>query len=122
MIIALWIVQAFLALMFGMAGVMKVSQPKEKLAENTPYVEDFSLGTIRLIGALELLAAIGLVLPLLTGVLPALTAWAAVGLVLIMIGAVITHARRNETQAIGMNVALLALAAFVAFGRFTIAA
>lgn len=122
MVIALWIVQALLALMFGMAGLMKLSQPKEKLAGNLAWVEDFSPGTVRLIGALELLAALGLVLPLLTGVLPSLTAWAAVGLVAIMIGAAVTHARRKEPQAIGFNVVLLALAAFVAFGRFTVGA
>jgi hypothetical protein len=106
--------------MFGMAGVTKLSQPKEKLAVNLPWVEDFSPGTVRLIGALELLAALGLILPLLTGMLPGLTAWAAVGLVAIMIGAAVTHARRKEPRAIAFNLALLALAAFVAVGRFTV--
>ncbi len=118
MVVALWVVQILLGLMFGLAGVLKMSKSKEELAPRMPYVEDFSPGIIRFIGALELLAAIGLVVPLLVGIAPGLTAWAAVGLVLVMIGAALTHLRRKEPQAIGMNLVLLALAAFVALGRF----
>lgn len=118
MVVALWVVQILLGLMFGLAGAMKMSKSKEELAPRMPFVEDFSPGAIRLIGALELLAAIGLVVPLLVGIAPGLTAWAAVGLVLVMIGATLTHLRRKEPQAIGMNLVLLALAAFVALGRF----
>lgn len=116
--IAIWIVQALLALAFLAAGLMKLTQPKEKLATNMAWVNDFSLSNIRLIGLLELLGALGLVLPQLTGILPWLTPVAAVGLVLTMIGAAITHARRKETSQIGVNVVLLALAALVAVVRF----
>jgi len=120
--IALWIVQGILATMFLMAGFMKASQPKEKLATNMGWVEDFSVNNIKLIGILEILAAIGLILPPLTRILPWLAPLAAVGLVLTMIGATITHARRDgENKMIGMNVMLLLLAAFVAYGRFVLA-
>ena len=115
---ALWIVQALLALVFLLAGAMKVSQPLEKLAERTPYVEDFTSGQIRLIGILEILGATGLILPALTGILPWLTPLAAVGLALTMIGAAIVHARRGEYPNIIMNVVLFAMAVFVAYGRF----
>jgi len=115
--IALWIVQALLAIVFGMAGAMKLTQPKEKLATRTPYVEDFAAATIKLIGALELLGAIGLILPLLTGILPWLTSLAAAGLVLTMLGAMATHVRRHEYQNLVVNGVLLLLAAFVAYGR-----
>jgi len=118
--IALWIVQGLLAAAFLMAGIMKSSQPKEKLAANMAWVEDFSANNIRLIGILELLAAIGLILPPLTGILPWLAPAAAVGLVLTMIGAAITHQRRGESQMISMNMMLLLLAAFVAYGRFVL--
>src|SRR4051812_48172568 len=64
--IALWIVQALLALAFGMAGLMKLTQPKQKLAGQMAWVEDFAPNTVKLIGTLELLGAIGLILPLLT--------------------------------------------------------
>jgi len=116
--IALWIVQALLALAFGMAGLMKLTQPKEKLAAQMAWVEDFAPNIVKLIGTLELLGAIGLILPLLTGILPWLTPVAAVGLVLTMLGAMATHIRRHENQMLVVNGVLLLLAAFVAYGRF----
>lgn len=115
--IALWIVQGILAVAFLMAGGMKMTQPKEKLKEKTAYVEDFSQNTIRIIGLLEVLGAIGLILPWALTILPELTGIAAIGLVLTMIGAAITHIRRNEMQMVVPNVVLGALAAFVAVGR-----
>jgi uncharacterized membrane protein YphA (DoxX/SURF4 family) len=117
MSIALWVAQVLLAVAFLGAGATKLSQPKEKLAKNMAWVEDFSQGTVRLIGALEVLGAIGLVLPALTGILPWLTPLAALGLVLLMIGAALTHLRRTEYGNIAMNAVLLVLAAFVAVGR-----
>jgi uncharacterized membrane protein YphA (DoxX/SURF4 family) len=116
--IALWIVQVLVAVAFLGAGAMKLSQPKEKLVKNMAWVEDFSQQTVRLIGALEVLGAIGVVLPALTGVLPWLTPLAALGLVLLMLGAALTHLRRTEYGNIAMNAVLLILAAFVVYGRF----
>ncbi len=114
----LWIVQGVLGAVFLMAGAMKVTQPQEKLAEQMDWVSDFSPGAVRTIGALEVLGAIGLIVPALVGDMPILVAWAAAGLGAIMIGAMITHARRgNETQMIIGNVVLLAVAVFVAWGR-----
>jgi len=115
---ALWIVQVLLALAFGLAGFMKLTQPKEKLAANMKWVEDFSPTIVKAIGALELLGALGLILPALTGILPWLTPLAGVGLVLDMLGAAYTHLRRGENSVIIANGILLALAAFVAYGRF----
>jgi uncharacterized membrane protein YphA (DoxX/SURF4 family) len=115
---ALWVIQIVLALMFGMAGVMKLSQPRASLQARLPWVEDFSDGTVKLIGAVELLAAIGLVLPAATGILPWLTPLAAAGLALVMVLAAITHVRRKEWQAVVLNAVLFALAAFVAWQRF----
>jgi uncharacterized membrane protein YphA (DoxX/SURF4 family) len=119
--IALWIVQGLLAVMFLMAGGMKAMRPKEELAERMPFVNDVSSGVVKTIGILEVLGAIGLVLPWATGILPWLTPVAAIGLVLTMIGAAITHFRRGEYPNIGSNVVLLLLAAFVAYGRFALA-
>jgi len=114
----LWVLQGLLAVAFGFSGVMKVAQPKERLAPRMPYVEDFPDGAIKTIGALEILAAIGLILPAATGIAPVLTPLAATGLVLLMIGAMITHGRRREFQSIPVNAVLLILAAVVAWGRF----
>lgn len=120
--IAVWIVQGILAFVFFMAGFMKISQPKETLIEKgMGYAEDFSAGQLRLIGILEVLGAIGLILPALTGILPILTPIAAVGLILTMTGAAFTHARRGgEIQMLVINIVLLALAFFVAYGRFLV--
>ncbi|MBL1093246.1 DoxX family protein [Streptomyces sp. 9-7] len=74
--------------------------------------------TVKLIGTLEVLAAIGLVLPATLGIAPALAPLAALGLALVMIGAVVVHARRGEAQMAAVNVVLLTLAAVVAWGRF----
>ena len=115
--IALWIVQGLLAVAFLMAGGMKLTQPKDKLAANMGWVEDFSQNAVRIIGLLEVLGAIGLVLPWALTILPELTGFAAVGLVLTMIGAAITHIRRGEMQMIVPNIVLGLLAAFVAVGR-----
>jgi uncharacterized membrane protein YphA (DoxX/SURF4 family) len=118
--IALWVAQVLLAAAFLVSGATKLSQPKEKLAKNMAWVEDFSQGTVRIIGALEVVGAIGLVLPALTGILPWLTPIAALGLVLTMIGAALTHLRRTEYGNIAMNAVLLVLAAFVVYGRFVL--
>lgn len=114
----LWILQAVLAAMFAMAGVMKSTQPKDKLVEKLPWVADFSPATVRFIGIVEFAAALGLILPAATDIAPVLTPLAATGLVVVMILAAITHTRRKEPSAIAFNAVLLALAAVVAWGRF----
>lgn len=117
--IVLWIIAGLLAAAFAGAGLMKLAQPKEKLASSgMAWTEDFSSGTVKLIGALEVAAAIGLILPAALGIAPILVPLAALGLVLLMIGAAITHARRKETSNIAVNVVLLLLAAVVVWGRF----
>ncbi len=116
--VALWIIQVLLALVFVMAGVMKLTQPKEKIAAQMAWANDFSQNNIRLIGLVEVLGAIGLILPSLTRILPVLTPLAALGLVATMVGAILTHLRRKETPAIAVNVVLLVLAAVVVYGRF----
>ena len=117
--IVLWIIAGVLAAAFAAAGATKLTQPKEKLAASgMAWAEDFSTGTVKLVGALEVLAAIGLILPAALGIAPVLVPLAALGLVLIMIGAIVTPARRKEAQVIGVNVVLLLLAAVVVWGRF----
>ena len=114
----LWIIQVGLAAAFILAGVMKSTQPKEKLQPNLPWVEDFSLGTIRLIGVAELLGGIGLILPAVTGIAPILTPIAAACLAFVMVLAAVTHIRRKEPSGVVVNAVLFALAVFVAWGRF----
>lgn len=116
--IALWIAAGLLAALFLGAGLAKMFQPREKLLEKTPWVEDFTDGQVKAIGAVEVLGAIGLILPAVTGILPVLVPLAAVGLAITMVLAAIVHIRRGETSFIGVNLALAAIAAFVAWGRF----
>lgn len=117
--IALWIIAGLLAAVFAAAGFMKLTQPKEKLATSgLAWTEDFSPGAVKAIGALEVLAAIGLILPAALDIVPVLVPLAALGLVLLMIGAIVTHVRRKEPQAIVINVVLVALAVAVVVGRF----
>ena len=121
--IVLWAVQVVMAALFFMGGTVKLTQPKAKLAAatNMAWAEDFSQGTVRLIGGLEVLGAVGLILPALTDIAPWLTPLAGLGLVLTMLGAALTHTRRGEYSMIGINMVLLALAAFVAYGRWVLA-
>jgi|SRR5688572_27580859 len=117
--IALWIVQGLLAAMFVMAGQMKAFTPA-KVRENPQmtWAQGKSDNYLRFIGIAELLGAIGLILPLVTGILPWLTVLAAIGLALIQALAIFTeHLPKKEFNVIPVNVVLLALAVFIAFGR-----
>jgi uncharacterized membrane protein YphA (DoxX/SURF4 family) len=116
--IALWITAGLLAVAFLASGAMKLIQPKEKLPASWGWVKDFSAGSIKAIGALEVLAAVGLILPAALDIAPVLVPLAAVGLVLLMVGAFIVHVRHREAQAIVVTLVLFALAVFVAWGRF----
>jgi uncharacterized membrane protein YphA (DoxX/SURF4 family) len=116
--IVLWIIASLLAAVFLLAGITKLTQPKEKLATMMTWTKDHSAGRVKTLGALEVLAAIGLILPAALNIVPVLVPLAALGLVVVMIGAAFTHARRNEYPAIGGNVVLLLLAAVVVWGRF----
>jgi uncharacterized membrane protein YphA (DoxX/SURF4 family) len=116
--VAIWVLQILLALAFLAAGVTKITQPRQKLATNMGWVEDFSDPAVRSIGTLEILGALGLLVPALTGVATVLVPIAAVGLALLMIGAAATHRRRGELPMIGINTVLLLLAVVVAWARF----
>lgn len=116
--VLLWIVQGLLAAMFLIAGITKATQPRDKLAAQLPWVNDFSTPVVRLIGIAELTGALGLILPAATGIATVLTPLAATGLAVIMLGAIGVHARRKEPLAIAFNVVLLIAAALVVWGRF----
>ncbi len=118
--IVLWMLACLLALVFLAAGGMKLAQSKEKLAASPSmaWTEEFSPGVIKMVGALEVLAAIGLILPAALDIAPVLVPLAAFGLVLLMSGAAITHARRKESSAIPTNMVLILLAGLLAWVRF----
>ena len=117
--IALWIVQGLLALVFGGSGVVKATRDRKRLFDDgITWVEDFPAGAVKAIGVLELLAAVGLILPAMTGIAPILTPLAAAGIALLMAGAGVVHVRRGEIAFLGVIAVLFAAAVFVAWGRF----
>ncbi|HEY1972706.1 MAG TPA: DoxX family protein [Pseudonocardia sp.] len=115
----LWVLQIVLAVVFLGAGFMKLARPKSALEPQMGWVVDFSGNHVKGIGALEVLGALGLILPAVTGIAPVLVPLAALGLALLMIGAAVVHSRRGEVVPfVIVNVVLLILALVVAFGRF----
>jgi uncharacterized membrane protein YphA (DoxX/SURF4 family) len=116
--IALWIAQGLLVAMYLMAGSMKTFMtPRAKTT--LTWAKDRSDGFVRFVGISELLGALGLIFPLVTGILPWLTVLAAVGLSLIQVLAIFTeHLPKKEYNVLPVNLVLLALSAFVVFGRW----
>ena len=120
--IALWIIQGLLAAMYGMAGMMKTFQTS-KAKEQLPWAKNRSDGFVRFVGASELFGALGLILPLLTGILAWLTPLAAIGLTLIQLLAIFTeHLPKKEYNVLPINLLLLALSLFVLVGRWALLA
>ena len=118
--IVLWIAQGLLAAMYLMAGVLKTFQTA-KAKEQFPWAKERSDGFVRFVGISELFGGVGLILPLITGILPWITALAAVSLTLIQLLAVFTvHIPKKEYNVLPINIVLLALAVFVVFGRWTL--
>lgn len=113
----LWIAQIVLSIFFVGTGVEKTTEPIAELSHKYNWPGDVPAALVRFIGVAELLGAIGLVLPGLTKKKPALTVWAAAGLLLVMVLAAALHVTRGELHALPMNVALGALAGFVLWGR-----
>ncbi|MFI6908177.1 DoxX family protein [Nonomuraea sp. NPDC050394] len=120
--IALWIAAGLLAVVALGGGVIKVFVPPQKLAAapGGGWTADFGVGFVKTLGVLELLAAAGLVLPAALGIAPVLVPVTAVCWVLLMVGAMITHGRRGESAFVALNLIYLALAAFIAWGRFVV--
>jgi len=118
--IALWIAQGVLAAMYLMAGTMKTFQT-EKVRPTMTWTQGRPDAFIRFVGVSELLGAFGLLLPMVTGILPWLTPIAAIGLSLIQLLAIFQeHLPKKEFNIIPMNIVLLGLSIFVLFGRWVL--
>ena len=120
--IALWIAQGLLAAMYLMVGSMKMFQPA-KVRENPrmTWAHGQTDHYIRFVGTAEALGALGLILPLVTGILPWLTVLAGIGLALIQLLAIFKeHLPNKEYNVIPLNLVLLALSIFVVIGRWTL--
>ncbi len=114
--IALWVAAVLLALVFLTTGIMKTVRYEQE-GQKLESIKGLPRRLVALIGVSEILGALGLIVPAATGILPWLTPLAAAGLALVMILASGFHASRHEYSGIGMNLILLLLAVFVAYGR-----
>ena len=114
--IALWIVQGLLAALFLFGGGMKLVMPIEEMMKQMPLPlpDWFLLFT----GVVEVLGAVGLILPWLLRIRPGLTPLAAAGLVIVMIGAAAYTLAAGEVASALMPLAVGILCAFVAYGRW----
>jgi uncharacterized membrane protein YphA (DoxX/SURF4 family) len=116
---ALLTAQVLLAAIFLGTGLTKLTQPRAQLAAGPmSWAGDVSDVEFRAVGLLEVLGALGLVLPGALGIAPLLTPLAAAGLALTMIGAIVTHVRMGETDRLAVPIVLLVLTIFVAVERF----
>jgi uncharacterized membrane protein YphA (DoxX/SURF4 family) len=119
--IALWIIQALLALLFIWAGGVKLVTPVEEMLKQMPLPLPFPGLFLRFIGVCEVLGALGLVLPRLLGIRPGLTPLAAAGLVVIMIGAAVLTLMTGSAAMALFPLVVGILCAFVAYGRWRLA-
>ena len=110
MTVAYWIVAALLAMFYLYSGGLKVLRSPDQLRPMMGWIDAVPLRLVRTIGMLEMLGALGLILPPLTGVAPVLALAAATGLVLIQVGGISLHLSRGEAKLIGLNIVLLVLA------------
>jgi len=113
--IVLWIAQGLLAAAMLAAGTFKIVTPHDKLSEKMKWAVSWPAGRVKLLGAAEVLGAIGCIAPVALGILPILTPLAAACLFILMVGAVKTHLDLKEPAA--PPGVLAALCMFVAVGR-----
>jgi len=118
--LALWIVAGLLAAVL-LVSTSKMFVPREKMASlghAAEWVLDFSPGALRAIGTLEFLAAAGLILPAVLDIAPVLVPVTATCVALLFVGAATMRLRRGEKATIVPDLVYLAMAAFLAWGRF----
>jgi uncharacterized membrane protein len=118
--ITLWIAQMLVAL-FLLTGAILKFQPIEKIAAMMPWAGQVPAAVVRLLGVVDLLGAIGLILPSLLRIQPQLAVWAAIGTIALMACATVFHVYRGEASVIGVNIFCAFIATFIAWGRSKIA-
>jgi putative oxidoreductase len=116
--IGLWAAQGLLAVMFLYAGYIKLSsEPAALDAMGWHWAIDVPPALITFIGVMEIIGAVGIVLPMATRILPWLTIVAAGGMLVLQLAAIGLHVSRGEFADLWLNIILVAVAALVAWGR-----
>lgn len=113
----LWAAQLLLAAAYGLFGSMKATQPLDQLATMMKWIPDFPPLFVRTLGVVEVLGAIGLILPALTRIYPRLTVAAALCILVHQFCSVALHLWKGEANVLGLNAVLIALAAFIFWGH-----
>lgn len=114
--LTLWVAQILVALFLVTGAVLKF-QPIEKIAAMMPWAGQVPAAVVRLLGVIDLLGALGLILPSLLRIKPLLAVWAAIGVVVLMVCATIFHVSRGEASVVGVNIFCAFIATFIAWGR-----
>jgi hypothetical protein len=119
MLIAVWIVSGLLALGYLASAAVKILRPQDKIVETMEWAAGWAPWRVKALGIIEILGAVGIIVPPLVGIAPVLAPIAAVGLVLYQVAAISVHVRRHDDpKGLLPNVILLLLAVFVAVVRF----
>ncbi|MBE1877216.1 DoxX family protein [Myceligenerans pegani] len=119
--LALWIAAAVLAVVALLGGISKTFIPKARLdAMDGTWTTATGAGPVKALGVLELIAAVGLIVPPLVGIAPVLVPVTATCWVVLMIGAMVTHARLGQPKLVALTGFYLAVALFIAWGRFVL--
>jgi putative oxidoreductase len=117
--ILLWILQVLMGLYFFVTGVLHFIVP-EGLPEPMHWMYDLSPVLHWISGTAEILGGLGLILPAVTKIQTRLVPLAAAGLILVMVGAIIYHLARGEFSNIAMNIIVILILGFIAYGRWKI--
>ena len=114
--IILWVAQVTLTVLFIAGAIMKF-QPIETTSAMMPWTGQVPIWVVRLLGIIDLLAAVGLILPSMLRIKPQLITWAALSIITLMFSAIVFHVSRGEASAIGVNIISAIIALFIVWGR-----
>jgi uncharacterized membrane protein len=118
--VVLWVAQVVLALAIFGAGFDQAANYDDAKRRLT-WIGVLPRGFVLVLGVLEMLAAVGLIVPGWTGVQPWLTVATAAALLLLMAAAVAFHTRRREIPQFAFSAGFLVVAALIVFGRIVVA-
>ena len=114
--VTIWIIQVFVSFTFISAGLFKLFQSVNEMAEMWPWVADHPL-LVKVTGVFDLAGGLGLILPNWLKTALKFTVYAAVGCFVLMIAAIIFHLSRGEAENIGFNVLIAFLSGLIIWAR-----
>lgn len=113
--LVIWVLQIGLTAVFLYFGILKMFMPIERIEKKVSWARDYSESKVKFFGFLEVIGAIGLLIPWRLDILPILTPMAATGLAMVMAGAGMVHLKRDEINMLFLNIVIIFLLAGVGF-------